>query len=402
VTDSRLDAWVDELASFGGSGTAVDRPAWSPPLLAANAWLVERLTELGLAAGVDAAGNVVGRWEAGTGPAVLVGSHLDTVPRGGRFDGALGVVAAVEAVRRLREEGFTPARPLHVIAFSDEEGARFGSSMSGSRAFVGDDVADLADRTDDDGTTFRRAMADAGADFDAITTARAVDDVRCYLELHVEQGPRMVERGLQTAVVRAIVGVLGHVVELHGQVNHAGTTPMDGRRDALAGAARVVLELREAVRARPGATCNIGKIAVEPGGSNVVPGTCRFSVDVRAEDGAGLDDLDALVAQVDERAAGQERLTAQVRRTHRHEPVPLDDGLQALLGEQMTALGLRWDTLVSRAGHDAQVLAPHVPTGMLFVPSEGGISHAPEELTTPEQREPGVQVLVSALRALCS
>lgn len=402
MTLSRLDEWVEELGGVGGVGTAVDRPAWSPALMAADGWLVARLREMGLPAQIDPAGNVVGRWDVGDGPAVLVGSHLDTVPNGGRFDGALGVLSALEAVRRLRDEDFVPSRPIWVVSFGDEEGSRFGTSMFGSRAFVGDDLQDLGDRRDAGGATLAEAMAQAGHDLAAVPRAAAVGAVGAYLELHIEQGPRMQQRGLDAAVVGAVVGVLGHVVTLTGQVNHAGTTPMDQRRDALAGAARVVLDLREAVRALPGTTCNIGRLLVEPGASNVVPGTCSFTVDVRADDVEGLDALDHLVDDVVRRAAAAEGLGADVQRSHRHEPVALDEGLQRLLGEEMTALGLRWETLVSRAGHDAQVLAAHVPTGMLFVPSENGISHAPQEHTAPAQREPGVRVLTAALRRLCS
>lgn len=397
-----LDPWVDELARIGGRGTAVTRFAWSPELLTASVWLRDALEDLGLRAEIDAAGNVVGRWDSGEGPAVLVGSHIDTVPDGGRFDGALGVLSGLEAIRRLRAEGFAPARPIWLAAFNDEEGSRFGTSMFGSRAFVGDDLSELRDREGVDGVAVAEAMRQAGFDFADLPRARAVDQVGTYLELHIEQGPRLVTSGLDVAVVSAIVGMLGHRVELGGTSNHAGTTPMPDRQDALAGASRVVLGLRDAALARTSVTANVGRIEVEPGGANVVPGTCHFTVDIRAADSAGMADNDRLVRDTVAAAAEAENLEATVSETHQHAPVHLDERLRNTLAEEATAAGVSWDHMVSGAGHDAQVLARHVPAAMLFVPSQNGISHAPEEYTSPEQREPGVRVLTAALRRLAA
>lgn len=395
-----LDGWVDEVGRIGGEGTAVTRFAWSPELLSACTWLRDALRGMGLSATIDAAGNVIGAWESGDGPAVLVGSHLDTVPNGGRFDGALGVLSGLEAIRRLRAEGFTPDRPIWLAAFNDEEGSRFGTSMFGSRAFVGDDLSGLRDRAGVDDLTVAEAMTRAGFDFAAVPQARGIDRVGTYLELHIEQGPRMAATGLDVGVVSGIVGMLGHRVQLRGTSNHAGTTPMSHRHDALAGASRVVLALRDAALARDGVTANVGRIAVEPAGANVVPGACTFTVDIRAADTAGMADVDRLVRDTVAAAADAEGLEATVTETHQHAPVGLDERLRGVLAEETTAADLRWDHLASGAGHDAQVLARHVPAAMLFVPSRDGVSHAPEEYTPPEQREPGVRVLTSALRRL--
>ncbi|MDQ1732713.1 MAG: allantoate deiminase [Pseudonocardiales bacterium] len=397
-----LDAWLDELALIGGNGRAVNRFAWTPELLAASRWLVQRLHELGLEAEIDPAGNVLGRWQAGDGPAVLVGSHLDTVPEGGRFDGALGVLSALEAIRRLKDEGFEPAQPLWIAAFNDEEGTRFGTTMFGSAAFVGDDQAELRDRVSTDGVPLSEAMRAAGFDFDLVPRACLIGSVGCYLELHIEQGPRMELQRMDTAVVTGIVGVRGYRVELRGETNHAGTTPMENRRDALAGASRVVLALRDAALSAGDITVNVGRIDVQPGGTNVVPGTAVFFVDARAADPQRFASLDALVRECVGTAAAQERLTIEISPTHEHPPTPMDPALQQLLGDEMRAAGLTWGELSSGAGHDAQVLARHVASAMLFVPSQGGISHSPDEFTPSEQREPGVAVLTAALRKLCS
>lgn len=402
---SMLDNWVDELGLIGGNGSAVNRFAWTPELLAACEWLVERLRELGLSAEIDPAGNVIGRWdveEAGAGTAVLIGSHIDTVPDGGRFDGALGVLSGLEAIRRLKEEGFEPRRPLWIAAFNDEEGARFDTSMFGSTAFVGDDLSELRGRVGVDGVPLAEAMRQRGFDFDEVPRAKAIDGVGCYLELHIEQGPRMQAQSLDTAVVTAIVGIGGFRVTLRGQTNHAGTTPMGERRDALTGASRVVLALRDAALAAGDVTVNVGRIAVRPGGTNVIPGEAVFFVDIRTANPDTFPTLGALVRDTIAAAAFAEELTAEIDVTYEHQPVPMDSDLQHLLGREMDAQGLTWASLSSGAGHDAQVLAQHVPTGMLFVPSQAGISHAPEEFTPPEQREPGVKVLTCVLKTLLS
>lgn len=401
-----LDRWVDELGKIGGNGSAVNRFAWTTEQLTACAWLVEQLRSQGLTAEIDAAGNVVGRWiphgRADETPAVLVGSHLDTVPNGGRFDGALGVLSALEAIRRLKEDGFQPRRPLWIAAFNDEEGARFDTSMFGSTAFVGDDLTSLRNRIGVDGVPLDEAMRERGFDFAKIPTANRIAQVGCYLELHIEQGPRMQARQLDTAVVTAIVGIGGYRVALQGQTNHAGTTPMAERRDALAGAARVVLALRDAALSTEDITVNVGRIQVLPGGTNVVPGQAVFFVDIRTADPDTFAMLDGLVRDTVTVAAAAERLTAHMSATYQHRPVPMDTDLQELLAHEMTAQGLAWARLSSGAGHDAQVLAQHVPTGMLFVPSIAGISHAPEEFTPPAQREPGVRVLTNVLKTLLS
>ena len=214
------------------------RYAWSEALADVSAWLCERLAEIGLEATIDPAGNVLGKWEAGSGKAVVVGSHLDTVPRGGRYDGALGVLAGLDAIRRLKARGVEPSRPVWLASFMDEEGSRFRTGMLGSRAFVGDAFDGLDVRLDEDGVSLREAMAARGFDFDRLGAAAAVEEVGAYLELHIEQGPCLDQSGVDVGVVTSIVGILTFKARLAGEANHAGTTPMETRRDALAGAAR--------------------------------------------------------------------------------------------------------------------------------------------------------------------
>jgi allantoate deiminase len=392
---SSLAADLEEAARIGADGGGVSRFAWTPELAQANEWLVGRLQELGLETQIDAAGNVLGRWEEGAGTAVLVGSHLDTVPRGGRYDGALGVLAAIEVVRTLKREGVSLRRPLWIVSFNDEEGSRFQTGMLGSRAFIGDlDAEDWRRRGVAD------AMAAGGFDFERLGEAKAVDRVGAYLELHIEQGPVLEQEGLDLGIVSGIAGLLGFRIRLTGEANHAGTTPMASRRDALAGAARIVLELRDEARSRADMTANVGILTVAPGGFNVIPGTAEFTIDARAGDADGFVRAEKFVRDTLERVAAEEQLELEVSETHRKPPTPLDPGLQELLARGAAAEGAMARSMPSGAGHDAMVLAKHVPAAMLFVPSRAGISHSPDEYTSPEQCELGARVLTRAVRAL--
>jgi len=393
---SSLRADLEAAARIGADERGgVSRFAWTPELAQANAWLMERLAELGLATELDPAGNVLGRWESGEGKAVLLGSHLDTVPNGGRFDGALGVLAALDVVRRLKADGVEPRRPVWVASFNDEEGARFQTGMLGSRAFCGEcDLDDWGRRG------IPEAMSEAGQEFVRLTEARRVEEVGAYFELHIEQGPVLERAGVDLGVVTAVTGMLGFRARFLGEANHAGTTPMELRRDALAGGARAVLALRDEARARGDMTANVGVISAEPGGFNVVPGAAELTVDVRSAAPEGYAALEPLVRESLERIAADEGLGLELHETHRKAPVALDPDLQDALEAAAREEGATTLRMPSGAGHDAMVLSHHVPAAMLFVPSRGGLSHSPEEFTPPEQCELGARVLARAVRGL--
>jgi allantoate deiminase len=393
---SSLRADLEAAARIGADERGgVSRFAWTPELGEANAWLMDRIAELGLATELDAAGNVLGRWTSGEGKAVLLGSHLDTVPSGGRFDGALGVLAALDVVRRLKADGVEPRRPLWVASFNDEEGARFQTGMLGSRAFCGE-----YDLDDWGGRGIPEAMAEAGKDFARLAEARRVDEVGAYLELHIEQGPVLERGGVDLGVVTAITGILGFRARFLGEANHAGTTPMEHRRDALAGAARAVLVLRAEARARGDMSANVGVISAEPGGFNVVPGAAEFTIDVRSPSAERYAELEPFVRETLTAIAAEERLGLELAETHRKPPVDLDPGLQDALEAAAGEEGATTVRMPSGAGHDAMVLAHHVPAAMLFVPSRGGVSHSPDEFTSPEHCELGARVLARAVRGL--
>jgi allantoate deiminase len=392
---SSLAADLEAAARIGADDGGVSRFAWTPELAQANEWLVSRLEELGLVTDVDPAGNVFGRWEVDESPAVLAGSHLDTVPSGGRFDGALGVLAALEAVRILQAQGIEPRRPLWIVSFNDEEGARFRTGMLGSRAFVGEVELDDWRRRG-----VAEAMAEAGFDFERLGDARAVDQVSAYLELHIEQGPVLERAGVDLGIVTGIVGLLGFRARLIGEANHAGTTPMELRRDALAGASRAVLALRDEARGRGDMTANVGMCSVTPGGFNIIPGEAEFSVDVRSPTAEGFARAEQFVRTTLAAIGEEEGLGLELEETHRLQPVPLDPAIQNVLERAAEHEGATHMRLASGAGHDAMILGRHVPAGMLFVPSRGGISHSPGEYTAPEQCELGARVLARALTEL--
>jgi allantoate deiminase len=395
-----------ELARIGGATDGgVTRVAWSPELFDAYDWAGERMRALGLEVEIDPGGNLIGRWQSGAlrSGAVLVGSHLDTVPSGGRFDGALGIVAAIHAVARLKEEGFEPVRPLWIAAFMDEEGTRFNAALFGSRAFTGEHLADLGRRFDITGLSLREAMAAAGFDLDRLGAAHRVDEVGAYLELHIEQGPVLEAEEIEIGVVTSIVGLRGYRVRLIGQANHAGTTPMRLRRDALAGAARITLELRDTARARDAVTLNVGKLGIEPGGANVVPGVADFTIDVRSPNAAEMKELEHLVEATVARIAAEERLlVAELEQTFALEPLELDPELVDVVDRAAQAQGASAMRMPSGAGHDAMVVGRSVPAAMIFVPSRGGISHSPEEYSSPAHVELGMRVLAGALRQILS
>ena len=395
---SSLRADLEAAARIGADERGgVSRFAWTPELEQANAWLMERLAELELSAELDSAGNVLGRWESGEGKAVLLGSHLDTVPNGGRFDGALGVLAALDVVRRLRADGVEPRRPVWVASFNDEEGARFQTGMLGSRAFCGEcDLEDWGRRG------IPEAMGEAGQDFVRLAEARRVDEVGAYLELHIEQGPVLERGGVDLGVVTAITGILGFRARFLGEANHAGTTPMDHRRDALVGAARAVLALREEARTRDDMTANVGVISAEPGGFNVVPGTAEFTIDVRSSSTERYAELGPFVQETLTAIAADEGLELELAETHRKPPVVLDADLQDALEAAAREEGATTVRMPSGAGHDAMVLAHHVPAAMLFVPSRGGLSHTPDEYSSESHCQLGADVLARTVRMLVS
>jgi allantoate deiminase len=400
--EPELDEDIAELAGFSLSGEGVTRLAWTEELRAAYQWLGGKCEALDLSWQIDAAGNFVAKWKAGSGPATLVGSHVDSVPSGGRYDGALGVLAGLHAIRLLKRRGFSPRRPIWLIAFMDEENTRFNSALFGSRAFCGEDITGMGERRDATGVSLAEAMRAWDREIATAPEASAVAAVGRFVELHVEQGPRLEQQGLQIGVVTSIVGMVGYRVEVSGEANHAGTTPMDLRRDALSGAARMVLAIRDIARSSSDATSNVGVISVTPASSNVIPGSCGFTIDLRAGQDDTLARIDAACHEELQRIASDEGLAVSLTETYRMAAAPMSEDVIGAIEAASQDEGASSVRLPSGAGHDAMVLARYVPTGMLFVPSQNGMSHSPEEFTTPADAGRGARVLARALEKISS
>lgn len=408
IDRQRLMADLEDLARIGATVDGGNTRLYATPEYAtAQDWLRTRLTEIGLTVTGDAAGNIFGHYRpTGTAagePSVYLGSHLDTVPNGGRYDGALGVTAALAAARAIVDTGGA-ARPFTVVCWADEEGARFGAGLFGSRAATGDVSADeLTASRDADGVTRAEAMRRVGLDPDAALTARLPGgSVRNYLELHIEQGANLSESKTDIGIVEGIVGIVRYEVAFAGQANHAGTTPMHLRHDALRGAARLALAVPEIV-ARHGSgrsVGTVGQINVRPGAANVIPGEARLTVELRDLSSDILKALSTEVARAARQAAEAEGLTVELAMKDLARPALLDKGLRARIAELCRARSYSSASLPSGAGHDAQSLAPLAPSAMIFVPSRDGISHSPAEFTATDDCGNGAQILTDLLASI--
>lgn len=401
----RVEALIEGIDQFNATpGQGTTRLTFSPAYKQARDYVAARMVEAGLAVREDAVGNVFGRIE-GTNPdlaPILVGSHLDSVPNGGRFDGPAGVVAGIETAFLFRDLGLRPERPVEVIAMIEEEGARFGGGLFGSRLLTGQvDPATLEDLRDDDGISAAAAMRDYGLDpAGAAQAALAPGAVHAFLELHIEQGPVLEAEGRDIAIVDRIVGLAQLKVTVRGRAGHAGTTPMDQRRDALMGAVGILSQLPDLARqVGRDSVLTVGKMEVLPGGANVIPDHVWFTVDLRAPAEADVRQLIDMVRATAAHAQGN-GLTCTVEQQLYAAPTPLSAQIHAGLTAQADALGVSHRVMVSGAGHDAMIMAGFAPTGLIFVPSRGGISHAPEEWTDYAQLARGIDVIFATIRQM--
>jgi N-carbamoyl-L-amino-acid hydrolase len=403
INGERLLADLRALAAIGGlPDGGVNRLAWSEADLAGRHWFAERMREAGIESRVDAALNVFGHLPGTTGPWLLTGSHLDSVPNGGRLDGAYGAVAALEVLRTLAESGDPLAEQVEIVGFSDEEGVRFESGLIGSLALVGElDIERLRERLDWQGVAIRQVLAAAGRDIDRMVEVQQhLKSIKGFVELHIEQGPRMEAAGNDLAVVTGIVGIHRQRIEIHGTQNHAGTTPFRLRHDAGRAASRAAAELREQMQGVDAeAVANIGSMHFDPGGINVIPGRAQFTLEVRHLDERVIGEAVWAFATRLERICAEEGCLSEVELLSSVPPAPMDAVLIDALEQVCREIGQKPTRLSSGAGHDAAVLSRHVPTGMLFVPSVGGVSHSPLETTSDEHLVLGARALLRGVRA---
>ena len=380
----RAIAECRRIAGMSEEVGGTTRRFMTPPVREVHALLHWRMEAIGMNVSVDAAGNLRGRWHppAGRSKRLIIGSHIDTVPNAGAFDGVLGVTLALECAE-IAQELKLPL-PIEIIAFSEEEGVRFGVPFIGSRAAAGRFDPALLKLKDADGVTLEDAIRDFGLDPGEIEEAAVGEDALGFLEIHIEQGPVLEAEGLQVAAVTAIVGQSRHTLTWTGHANHAGTTPMHLRRDALAGAAEWIVAVESLAQRTDGLVATVGHVDVEPNAGNVIAGAVRVSLDVRhADDSERKSAVKDLLAQA-EAIAHRRSLELQCARQMDQPAVPMDERLTAFLAEATEAAGLSVKLMPSGAGHDAMVMASRVPTAMLFLRSPGGLSHHPDETVLEE------------------
>lgn len=405
IDTERLKRDILELAEIGRNeeDRGLYRMAFTEADMEAKQWLLDRLKLSGIRGRLDGAANVIGRVgpDDPEVPAILIGSHTDTVPRAGMLDGALGVLCGLEVLRQLKECEDELEVPVELISFSDEEG-RFGG-MLGSQAFAGLISPETLYQPDLDGIVLRDAMEERGLNaFDALGARRSPNTVRAYYELHIEQGPVLDEAGESVGIVEAITGLFKWLVRFRGEANHAGTTPMEMRHDAFMGLADFAHEipriLEENGSERSRAT--IGKAQILPGAPNTVPGEVEFSLDVRDTDPEVLDELANAFRKALSAIGRRRQLMMELEIQSRIEPVACDPELVGNLEKKAEELDLLWRRMPSGAAHDAQIIAGIAPVAMLFVPSRDGQSHSPSEWTDWEDIFAGARLLCQSVRSI--
>jgi beta-ureidopropionase / N-carbamoyl-L-amino-acid hydrolase len=403
----RLWADVMALAELTEPERPYTRRSFSPLYLKGRAWLAARFTEAGLQTHVDAAGNLIGRMEGKdlSRGVIAVGSHSDTVPSGGRFDGIAGLIAGLEIVRALHEAHLRLDHTLEIIDFLAEEPSDFGLSCIGSRGVSGALEASMLDMKEPEGETLGEALRRVGGNPDLIPTARRAD-IKAFLELHIEQGIVLETKSRDVGIVTSIAGVRRIEIVFEGAADHAGTTPMALRHDALVAAANTVTSIRRiaerlSAQAADYFVATVGILTIEPGASNVVPAKCRMVIDVRTTNPALTNEFAELIERDSAVHAAEARVSrAPFVTLSDGPPVACDPRLRAALRRSADELDLRQTDIASGAGHDAAFMSRICPSGMLFVPCRKGKSHSPEEWADREAIAAGAAVVLQTIKSL--
>ncbi len=404
VNIERLKQDLEELGRIGrDEHGGVSRPSFSPADFEARAWLKKKIEEAGLCYRQDGAGNQFGRVE-GQGKTVMAGSHIDTVPNGGMFDGAVGVVAALEAVHRILEDRIPLARPLEVASFTDEEGNLIGDFL-GSRAFMGLlDEGEIRNGRTSFGMPFRDVLKRTEFTAEGILAAhKQRPELEAYLELHIEQGPVLEEEGVPIGIVERIAGKHYRRCAFVGEPGHAGTTPLELRRDAFLGLADFALKATQYVATKHyGSMLTIGKAVLHPGSFSVIPGRADFTLEFRSASPEALAAIEKEVFALAEDIASTRGLTFVSRLVDKTTPVTTPPRMLKLLEDECRALGYPSMRLTSGAGHDAQILAGACDVGLIFIPSPDGISHSPAERADWGDLEKGANLLLRTIIRLAT
>lgn len=404
IRKERIQKDLEAINDFNATpGKGITRFTFSREHQGALFYVVEELRRIGAVCSFARGGNLRGRLEGSdpSGPAVMMGSHLDTVAEGGRFDGPSGVAAALEAARIIKEDDLFHRVPIDLVVFAEEEGGRFGWGLLGSSVWSGKmPASQLALIRDREGVGYGEAMERAGVKIQDSTLLHP-DTLQAMLELHIEQGSVLESRTAAIGVVEAIVGIKQVLVTIEGSADHAGTTPMTLRRDAMQGAARIIAAV-ETVARQEGewGVATVGQVFCEPGQANVIPGLVRFSVDVRHRDESRLRAMAAGVAHVAETISKARNLRCHTEVKTEAEPVEMTPGICDLIETIARKRGIEPVRMASGAGHDTGVIAKICDAGMIFVPSRGGRSHCAEEFTRLEDIALGAEILLETVLEL--
>ncbi len=401
ISPRRLNQTLEELGRFGDSPDGMQRLAFTPADVAGRDYTMSLMRRAGMEVRIDPGGNIIARREGSnpTLPAIAMGSHIDTVPNGGKYDGALGVMGGIEVVQALSEAGVSLRHPVEVLVFTNEEGTRFHRWLFGSRAMAGTlEPGDLT-AVDDEGVLMSSRLADIQGNMDRVQrAARQPGELAAYLELHIEQGPTLHQSGIPIGVVTGITGRWVYEADIVGTPNHAGTTPMSGRHDALVSASRLVLEVQR--MASELEVCRVGTagtIQAYPGAVNVIPGQVKVGFEFRDLDMASLAAADAEIRSVAGGIAARDGVSIDITRFEATQSAPIGGEMQELVAAAAERAGLSHQRVPSGAGHDAQSMAGITDAAMIFVPSVDGVSHSPGEYSTPESCANGAQVLLELL-----
>lgn len=397
VNAERIEQRILKLAEFGGTDAGNMRVAYSEADLKGRDYVIRLMKDAGMAVRIDAAGNIVGRRDGSDPklPVILFGSHIDAVPRGGNYDGDVGVLGAIECVQVLHENRIRTRHPLEVVVFSNEEGG-----LVGSRSMIGTLPEEALDVVSHSRKTIREGIRFVGGNPGQLNSAaRKKGEIKAFIELHIEQGATLHEEKVNIGVVEGIVGIKWWDVTIEGFANHAGTTPMNRRKDALLAASHLISAVNRIVTGEPGKHVGtVGRIFVEPGAPNVIPGRAVMSLELRDLSAETIDmlfDRIAAEAKAIERQSGTTILFSLLEPTSI--PAPTDEQIRLLIAEAATSLKLNHKLMPSGAGHDTQNLAKIAPSGMIFVPSVDGISHSPKEFTHPHDMANGANVLLQTI-----
>ncbi|MCG7335006.1 Zn-dependent hydrolase [Sporosarcina sp. ACRSM] len=404
INQERLWNRLEELSEFGKQASGgITRFSFTEEEKKAKALVASYMEEAGMTVREDAVGNLIGRKEGQRkdAPAVLIGSHIDTVPDGGRFDGALGVIAGIEVAQTLHEQQIQHDHPIEVYAFTDEEGSRFGFGMVGSRGLAGILTSEELQHRDANGVSIAEAMKEAGFDPEQYKdAAKEPATVKGYVELHIEQGRVLEQRGLAAGIVSGIAGPHWMKWTIAGEAGHAGATPMAIRKDPLMAAAEMMQFIEAEAKKYPNAVTTIGQISVKPGGVNVIPAEVEFTLDLRDIDEKTRDQVEASITAHAQEVSRKRAVELRLETMQRVEPVPCSESIQNVIQKAFNKVDVEPFQLPSGAGHDGMQFKDYCPIGMIFIRSKDGISHNPAEWSSIEDCGKGTEILYETVLAL--